>query len=236
MTTSSLPWLYKAARNIYSMMSDRGYFEVDNQEESHSDNPEYYITFSTVEQSFAKFKKYCETELADFSIDELKKSITRLFYNEKTGKYIYLLWHLENLGISEVKNIVTELETFKKDGIDIDTMVIICSKNITTTGNDAFRLVERTRSVTVTIFMEEQIGHDPTKHEYVPTHTILTTKKKKQILKMFALEQCQCPEISKDDPVAKWMGVKVGQMIKIVSIERTLDGHPLTRTSFRIVK
>jgi DNA-directed RNA polymerase subunit H len=53
-------------------------------------------------------------------------------------------------------------------------------------------------------------------HELVPEHTILKDSEKKQVLEKFNITPEQLPKILKNDPAAKEIGAKEGDIIKII--------------------
>ena len=57
---------------------------------------------------------------------------------------------------------------------------------------------------------------DITKHYLVPCHSILSEAEKNQMLKRHRLTIQQLPRIKRDDPMARYLGMHVGQVVKIV--------------------
>jgi DNA-directed RNA polymerase subunit H len=53
-------------------------------------------------------------------------------------------------------------------------------------------------------------------HELVPEHTLLSSKEGEEVLKKYGVEASQLPKIHVDDPAAKEIGARVGDIIKIV--------------------
>jgi DNA-directed RNA polymerase subunit H len=53
-------------------------------------------------------------------------------------------------------------------------------------------------------------------HELVPEHTLLPSEEGEEVLKKYGVEASQLPKIHVDDPAAKEIGAKVGDIIKIV--------------------
>jgi DNA-directed RNA polymerase subunit H (RpoH/RPB5) len=52
-------------------------------------------------------------------------------------------------------------------------------------------------------------------HELVPKHTIINDDEIKMVLKHFSIKKPQLPRILRDDPAAKVLGAKAGQVIRI---------------------
>ncbi len=62
---------------------------------------------------------------------------------------------------------------------------------------------------------------DILKHKLVPDHTILSKTEAKKILKELDIRQEQLPKIKVDDPVAKAIGAKPGDILKITRKSQT---------------
>ena len=62
---------------------------------------------------------------------------------------------------------------------------------------------------------------DILKHKLVPDHTILSKTEVKKVLKELDIHQEQLPKIKSDDPVAKAIGAKEGDVLKITRKSHT---------------
>jgi len=54
------------------------------------------------------------------------------------------------------------------------------------------------------------------KHDLVPHHSILSKKEAKKILEAYNIKKDQLPKILVTDPVARAIGARVGDIIKII--------------------
>jgi len=66
-------------------------------------------------------------------------------------------------------------------------------------------------------FHAQQIMFNPTKHEYVPKHIKLSENEAVEFMKEYMIKsKLYMPVILHNDPIAKWLGLKQGDIVKII--------------------
>ena len=77
------------------------------------------------------------------------------------------------------------------------------------------------RGIIAEHFREEDLLVNITRHELVPKHVLLSDEEKKILLDRYRLKSNQLPRIQHGDPVARYLGLKRDQVVKIIRKSET---------------
>lgn len=118
-----------------------------------------------------------------------------------------------NVGIKQLKNFAHEIDKQSYyTGVFVSTVAPTAA---------ALKLIPTLLPKILEVFKEEDLLVNITKHELVPKHQVLSPEEKKYLLQRYRLKETQLPRIKSEDPVAKYLGVRKGQVVKIIRKSET---------------
>jgi len=125
----------------------------------------------------------------------------------------------ENVGLKQLRDYMTHLLTG-----NFYSGIMVTVKPMT---GMAIRLLRGATGMSdgpkggVEVFVEQDLLVNITKHELVPQHQLLSAEEKAQLLTRYRLKETQLPRIQSTDPVAKFLGLRRGAVVKIIRKSET---------------
>lgn len=139
-----------------------------------------------------------------------KNSIFKAFKEAKDKKdpeeIMNIISQSEDPEHVERNNIKTAIFIFDEDPQSHNRKLII----------DADKIIQTTGCM-LQYFTYQELMFDPTKHTYVPLHEKLTDVEAKNIMETYQLKsKSQVPVILRTDIIARWLGLKHGDIVRII--------------------
>jgi len=104
---------------------------------------------------------------------------------------------------------------------NIPNGIIIISGLISSMARQKLKETNDSKLFHIEIFEDKELIVNITEHELVPKHIILSDEEKQTLLKKYRLKESQLPKILTSDPVARFLGLVKGQVVKIIRASET---------------
>ncbi|XP_076813614.1 DNA-directed RNA polymerases I, II, and III subunit RPABC1 isoform X2 [Clavelina lepadiformis] len=127
-----------------------------------------------------------------------------------------------------VKTIKTYCQRMQQE--HIQRAIIVVQQSMTPSAKQS--LFDMAPKYILEQFLEQELLINITEHELVPEHVVLTPEEKQELLTRYKLKDHQLPRIQAGDPVARYFGLKRGQVVKIVRPSETAGRY----VTYRLVQ
>ncbi|CAH9106521.1 unnamed protein product [Cuscuta epithymum] len=129
-------------------------------------------------------------------------------HNDSSNKIMIFYPNDSKIG---VKNIRGCLQRMKAE--DITRGILILQKKLAPQARAC--IAAASSLYLIDVFEEAELLFNIKEHELVPAHQLLTTEEKKRLLEKYTVKESQLPRIFVNDPVAKYYGLRRGQVVRI---------------------
>ncbi|XP_004513010.1 DNA-directed RNA polymerases II and IV subunit 5A-like [Cicer arietinum] len=186
--------LFRVYKTVVQMINDRNYVVSDSD-----------LTMS--KQDFkSKFGEHVKRE------DLVIKAPNR----DKSSDQIYVFFCDDaKVSVRVVRSFFNRMTTD-----NVGRGIIVCQSQLTGPARNALGEISSSKH-RIEIFLEDELLVNVTHHELVPEHQVLTDNEKKALLQKYTVKETQLPRILMTDPVARYFGLKRGQVVRIIRKSET---------------
>jgi len=184
--------LYQVKRTVTQMLHDRGYI----------------VSQAELDQTKEEFKaKYSEAPSRE------ALTIVKRNKDDPTDQICVFFPDERKVGMKTIANYV---ERMKEAGIN--RAIIVVQESMTAF---AKRAVSEMPLYHMEQALETELLVNITQHQLVPKHVVLSPEEKKELLERYKLRETQLPRMQVTDPIARYFGMRRGNVVKIIRPSET---------------
>ena len=125
---------------------------------------------------------------------------------------------------------VKMMREFAQDLVGKFSTGILVTQTPLTSG--AKKIIPAALPTVIELFLEQELVVNITHHNLVPKHVLLSAEEKKRLLERYRLKETQLPRIQLADPVARYLGLRRGNVVKIIRKSETAGRYASYRWTF----
>ena len=155
-----------------------------------------------------------------------EKGFVLCFLREEDNEKILICFMQSNKNVDE-SDIVTIVKKMKK--MDIKKGLLVSNTRLVASGEKIIRYVNAESDLCIEFFEMNDLLINNTKHELVPKHILCTQKEKQIVMKKYRVKESQLPKLLASDPMARYLGLKKGDLVKIIRKSETAGMYVVYR-------
>ncbi|EJD06769.1 RPB5 subunit of DNA-directed RNA polymerase [Fomitiporia mediterranea MF3/22] len=199
--------LWRVNRTIHELIKDRG-FQVSDEE--------IEVDLVTFKQQFAN---------SSGSVDRNQLNFFATHESDPSDHIFIYFSDQKSVGIKTMQKvcIILEEKSINKGIVIFPGTMTPSARKFIVQMSVRYRLEE---------FSESDLLVNITRHILVPHHEVLTPEEKDTLLEKYRLKETQLPRIQLADPVARYYGLRRGQVVKITRPSETAGRYASYRICF----
>lgn len=165
-----------------------------------------------------ELKKMLNQSLVDKSFTSPEPGPLDMVLKNRHGSLTYVKYRLDKIKTARaVESFIDQI--YGSQLGPKDKLLLIAPDKINIAGSSFETMLNNfynQRGYFVQIIGLPQLAIDIVEHVKVPHHEVLKEEEKKELLEKYDLKDEQLPRISRDDPMAKYLGLVPGEVVKIL--------------------
>jgi len=201
--------LWRIRKTIMQMCHDRGYL----------------VTQDELDQTIEQFIEQFGDRPSEGRPSRGDISVLVAHNDDPTDQMFVFFPEEPKVGIKTIKQYCTRMQEE-----NISRAIIVVQLGMTPSAKQA--LVDMAPKYQLEQFLESELLVNVTEHDLVPEHLVLTPTEKAELLARYKLKDHQLPRMQIGDTIARYYGLRKGEVIKIIRASPT-SGRYVT---YRIVQ
>uniref|UniRef100_A0A915BX07 DNA-directed RNA polymerases I, II, and III subunit RPABC1 n=2 Tax=Ascarididae TaxID=6250 RepID=A0A915BX07_PARUN len=190
--------LWRVRKTVMQMCHDRGYL----------------VTQEELDQTLDNFKETFGDKPSERKPGRNELTILVAHNDDPTDQMFVFFPEDAKIGIKTIKAICQQMQEQA-----ITRAIIVVQAGMTPSAKQA--ITDMAPKYTLEQFLEAELMVNITEHELVPEHVVMNNEEKTELLARYKLKDTQLPRIQMTDPVARYFGLRRGQVVKIIRPSET---------------
>ena len=190
--------LWRVRKTLMHLCHDRGYL----------------VTQDELDFTLDQFKEQYGDRPSEGKPSRTKLSILVAHNVDPTDQMFIFFPEEEKVGIKTIKAYFTKMQQE-----NIMRSIIVVRGGLTPSAKGGIN--DMAPKYHMETFFETELLINITEHTLVPEHSVMSNDEKKELMQRYRLKESQLPRIQTSDPVARYFGLRRGQVVRIVRNSET---------------
>ncbi|VDK19811.1 unnamed protein product [Anisakis simplex] len=174
----------------------------------------YLVTQEELDQTLDNFKETFGDKPSEGKPSRSELTILVAHNDDPTDQMFVFFPEDAKIGIKTIKAICQQMQEKA-----ITRSIIVVQAGMTPSAKQS--ITDMAHKYTLEQFLEAELMVNITEHELVPEHVVMNNEEKTELLARYKLNESQLPRIQQSDPVARYFGLRRGQVVKIIRPSET---------------